>query len=79
MAKLPSWMKTIKFEKGDKSAIVVIVVRWWHPHVWGLLWGQCRMEILERGRNPNHVAMRWLMVKTVVKTVWEQSKKSWTF
>jgi hypothetical protein len=77
MAKLPSWMQVI--ETQDKGRTVVLAIRWWHPHVWGLLWGQCRMEILERGRNPNHVAMRWLMVKTVVKTVWEQSKKSWTF
>ncbi len=77
MAKLPGWMKTIKTDR--KDAMFVIVIRWWHPHVWGIVHQQCKKEILESGRNPNHIAMRWLAFKTVVKTVWEQSKRSWTF
>jgi len=77
MAKLPGWMKVV--ETKDKGRTVVIVIRWWHPYVWGILWAHSRQQILERGRNPNHMAMRWLAVKTVVRTVWEQSSKTWKF
>lgn len=77
MAKLPGWMRVI--ETKDKGSTVVIAIRWCHPHVWGICYQQCKREVIELGRNPNHVTMRWLMVKTVIKTVWEQSKHSWTF
>lgn len=77
MAKLPSWMKVV--ETKDKGATMVIVIRWWHPHVWGIVYHQCRKEILDKGHNPNHLAMRWLALKTTIKTVWDSSKRAWLF
>lgn len=75
MAKLPGWIKVVQTQ--DKGATVVIVIRWWHPHVWSIVYHQCRKNILENGLNPNHLSMRWTTFKTVVSTVWQESKRSW--
>lgn len=77
MAKLPRWMKVI--ETKDKGRTVVIVIRWWHPHIWWLLWDECRWRMIDNDMNPKHIANQWLILKTVVQTVWQQAKRSWTF
>ncbi len=77
MAKLPRWIKVI--ETQNKGLTVVVAIRWWHPSLWIILWKHCRQVVLDGGCNPNALSMRWAILRTVAVTIWQQSKRSWTF
>lgn len=75
MAKLPGWIKVVKTE--NKGATVVVVIRWWHPQLWGMIWKDGEQKLIDNGINPFTFAMRWARIKVVAKVVWTYSLKSW--
>jgi hypothetical protein len=75
MAKLPGWIKVVKMDRANGT--MVIVIRWWHPHMWVSLWKDGEQTLIDNGVNPFTVAMRWKRIKAIAKTIWEFSAKSW--